>query len=155
MMLHTARQQHTYDRGFRNYADHFRKHSTVFILFHDFVTESRTIIGINAFDPVSYTLSQTETGNLPPKAGTVLLQQKLGLENTLSIPVEKGIFVGYVKRIIPSTTTPVKTELDEAVKDWYTDLVLAVQQSYGQKYPVKINTNIIQKAFSIYENQEE
>ena len=111
--------------------------------------------GWMGYTPVSYTISQTEMENLSKKLISVLFQQKVGSENALSIPQEKGIFVGYVKRIIPSTTTPEKTELDEAVKDWYQDLVLAVQHSYGQKYPVKINTSTIQKAFSVYENQEE
>ena len=111
--------------------------------------------GWMGYTPVSYAVSQTETGNLPKAAVATLFQQKVGMENVLSIPTEKGIFVAYVKRIIPSTSTPEKAELEEAVKDWYQDLVASVQQSYGQKYPVEIHTNTIQKAFSIYDNQDE
>ena len=111
--------------------------------------------GWMGYTPVSYAVSQTETGNLPKAAVATLFQQKVGMENVLSIPTEKGIFVAYVKRIISSTSTPEKAELEEAVKDWYQDLVASVQQSYGQKYPVEIHTNTIQKAFSIYDNQDE
>ena len=61
----------------------------------------------------------------------------------------------YTKRLIPSKEKPTASELQEAIKDFGKDLMGAVQQSYTRKYPVDIRTEAIQKAFSIYENQDE
>jgi len=99
--------------------------------------------------------SQAESGHLPKTVVPALLAQKTGPENAGSFPTEKGVLVAYVKRIIPSKEKPTDAEMQEAAKDWNQDLKTAVERAYIQKYPVDIRTHVIQKAFSIYDSQDE
>ena len=111
--------------------------------------------GWKGYSPLTTTISQLETGAFSKVASDALLQQKAGAEYALSFPSEKGILVAYVKRIIPSKEDPTASEKQGAVQEWGLDLGAAVQQAYTARYPVEIHTNTIQKAFSIYESQDE
>ena len=111
--------------------------------------------GWAGYTPVSGTVSQTNAGQFPKSAVSVLMQQKTGTEQVSSVPTEKGVLVAYVKKVIPSTQTPTEAELTEAMKVWNADLLMAVQQSYTDLYPVTVHQEAIQKAFSIYDKQED
>ena len=111
--------------------------------------------GWAGYTPVSGTVSQTNAGQFPKSAVPVLMQQKTGTEQVSSVPTEKGVLVAYVKKVIPSTQTPTEAELTEAMKVWNADLLMAVQQSYTDLYPVTVHQEAIQKAFSIYDKQED
>ncbi len=105
--------------------------------------------------PATQIISHSDVGNFPKTIGAILLTQKVGAENVQKFSTDQGIVLAYTKRILPSKETPTEAELQEAVKDWSMDLMGAVQQSYAKKYPIDIRTSAIQKAFSIYENQDE
>lgn len=111
--------------------------------------------GWQQYTPKTVILSQTEFGPYPKDVADVLLQQPIGVEYAASFPTEKGTWVAYVKRVIPSKEEPTAEEQTAAVQDWTQDLVSAVQQAYAEKYPIDIKVGTIQKAFSVYENQEE
>ena len=111
--------------------------------------------GWKGYTSATHTISQAESGYLPKTVVPVLLAQKSGPENAGSFPTDKGILIAYVKRIIPSKEKPTDTEMQEAAKDWSQDLKAAVERAYIQKYPVDIRTGVIQKAFSIYDSQDE
>ena len=105
--------------------------------------------------PATQIISRSDVGNFPKTIAAILLTQKVGAENVQKFSTDQGIVLAYTKRIIPSREIPTEAELQEAVKDWSMDLMGAVQQSYAKKYPIDIRTSAIQKAFSIYENQDE
>lgn len=111
--------------------------------------------GWKGYTPITSVISQSESGTLDKAVADKLLGQKVGPENAVLFPTDKGTLVAYVKRIIPSKEEPTTAEKQTAVQEWAVDLGAAVQQVYAQKYPVEVHTNTIQKAFSIYENQEE
>ena len=111
--------------------------------------------GWKSYVPKNDILSQTENGTFSQTVASQLLQQKVGAENAVLLPTEKGTLIAYVKRVIPSKEEPTTSEKQAAVQEWGLDLGGAVQQAYAQKYPIEIHTNTIQKAFSIYENQED
>ena len=111
--------------------------------------------GWKGYTPITSVISQSESGTLDKAVADKLLGQKVGPENAVLFPTDKGTLVAYVKRIIPSKEEPTTAEKQAAVQEWAVDLGAAVQQVYAQKYPVEVHTNTIQKAFSIYENQEE
>lgn len=111
--------------------------------------------GWAGYTPVSGIVSQTNAGQFPKNVIPVLMQQKTGAEQVASIPTETGVFVAYVKKIIPSKQAPTEAELVEAAKMWNADLLAAVQQSYTELYPVNVHQKAIQKAFSIYDKQED
>ena len=111
--------------------------------------------GWQNYTPTTQIVGQTETGTLPSVVVPAVLAQKVGVENAEQFATEKGILLVYTKRLIPSKEKPTASELQEAIKDFGKDLMGAVQQSYTRKYPVDIRTDAIQKAFSIYENQDE
>ena len=111
--------------------------------------------GWKGYVPTTNTLSQIEKGAFDKTISDGLLAQKVGPENVALYPTDKGTLLAYVKRIIPSKEEPTTTEKQEALQEWAVDLGQAVQQAYAGKYPVEIHTNTIQKAFSIYDNQDE
>ena len=111
--------------------------------------------GWQQYVPKTTVLSQSEFGQYPKDVADVLLQQPIGMEYVTSFPTEKGTWVAYAKRAIPSKEEPTTEEQTVAVQDWTQDLISAVQQAYAEKYPIDINVDVIQKAFSVYENQEE
>ncbi|MBR6232049.1 MAG: SurA N-terminal domain-containing protein [Alphaproteobacteria bacterium] len=111
--------------------------------------------GWAGYTPVFGIVSQTNAGQFPKNVIPVLMQQKTGAEQVVSIPTETGVFVAYVKKIIPSKQAPTEAELVEAAKMWNADLLAAVQQSYTELYPVSVHQKAIQKAFSIYDKQED
>ncbi|MGN0919720.1 MAG: peptidylprolyl isomerase [Alphaproteobacteria bacterium] len=111
--------------------------------------------GWKGYTPTNQTVSQTESAHLPKILIPALLSQKLGPENAMQFPTENGILIAYVKRVIPSTAKPSEAEITEAVKAWNQDLMAALEGAYLQKYPVNIHTNVLQKAFSIYDSEDE
>ena len=111
--------------------------------------------GWQGYAPKTNIISQTEHTPFPETVSAQLLHQKTGTENVLSLSSEKGIWVAYVSKVIPSKDEPVQSELDEAIRDWNQDLQAAAQGVYVQKYPIEIHTNAIQKTFSVYDNQED
>ena len=110
--------------------------------------------GWNGFHPTLKTISLKDT-SLPQNLLQSLFKQDVGEKFAQSVPTEKGIFIGVVKKIIPSTQTPTKEEIENAIQDWEKDLVLAVQSAYTQNYPIKINQDTIQKTFSVYLNEKD
>ena len=100
-------------------------------------------------------IDRTDAARLPKALIPTLLTQKIGSENAAQFPTEKGILIAYVKRVIPSKETPTEAEIQEAIKAWNQDLMTAVEGTYAQKYPVDVRTGVIQKAFSIYDSQDE
>ena len=121
----------------------------------DLVASVKKGQGWKGYEPVTEILSQTESKKFPKTIVPALLQQKEGKENVASYPVENGEWVAYIKRIIPAKTEPTKSELSESFQDLNKDLLEAVQKAYAQRYQIKIHQSTIQKAFSIYDNQED
>ena len=100
-------------------------------------------------------ISQTESGSFDKTVVPALLRQKIGVENAALYSTEKGILIAYVERVIPFKQEPTMAEKQSAVQEWALDLGSAVQKAYTQTYPVEIHTSTIQKAFSVYDNQDE
>ncbi|MBO7483758.1 MAG: peptidylprolyl isomerase [Alphaproteobacteria bacterium] len=111
--------------------------------------------GWGNYVPKNDTISRTESKLLPMEFLPALMQQKMGYENAQVFPTKDGIWVAYVKRTIPFKDALTEKEKQEAVQGWAVDLTEAFQQAYLQKYPIKVHENIIQKAFSIYDKQED
>ena len=111
--------------------------------------------GWKTYTPTTQVISQTSNNPFPKTVVPALLQQKVGVEYATRYLTEKGILVAYIRRIIPSREEPTITEKQEAVQEWSLDLGAAVQQAYAQKYPIDVHTDAIQKAFSIYDTQDE
>ena len=111
--------------------------------------------GWQRYTPKTYLVSQTEDAVFPKGVVPVLLQQPIGRAHAQVFPTDQGIWVISVKEIVPSHSEPTASEQQEAVQDWSLDLVGAVQQFYADRYPITVHTNTIQKAFSVYEKQED
>ena len=121
----------------------------------DLLTSVKQGKGWGMYNPTTSIISSTQNANYPEAVTLKLMQQKIGEESVALFQTEKGTLIAYVKRVIPSTEAPTVSEQEEAIQDWALDLEGAVQKAYAQNYPIEVHTNTIQKAFSIYDNQEE
>ena len=104
--------------------------------------------------PNSKVISLSSTA-FPKQVIDNLFKQNVGNEFVQRIPMNGGILIAVVKKIIPSTEQPTKEEIQTATQDWETDLLTAAQLDYAGQYPVTINQSAIQKTFSVYQKEND
>lgn len=99
-------------------------------------------------------VTRTKVEKLPVNAIAPAFAQEPGLANTQAIPMNNGIFVMTVDRVIPAD--PAKDSLGLNVEKQNLKMQIGeglaneVMGAYAEKFGVKVNQAEIEKAFSVY-----
>ena len=106
------------------------------------------------YNPIREVVEQTKSKTIPMELLSEIYNQSVGIQNTKSYPVNNGIWIITVNKIIPNTEAISDSEKSEALGIYTQDLLSATQESYAKDFDIEINEKVIQKFYSAYMTEE-